>query len=171
MDNDFGEFFATFYRKQYEELVEKMNKRGTRFRIFARILQSSILVLAALTPVLIASSAFEQSISDVVARALRIFAIVTSSLTAIIAGVGRIFRPEEAYINARTIRNALWREHSLYKAGLHDYGASGNRDSLFVEKVTSLLDAYNAKQNKMMQESSSVAAAVAVRANPGHVAE
>jgi hypothetical protein len=167
MDQDFSGFFEEFYRKQYSELTEKMSRKGDKSRRLARTLQTSILVLASLTPVLIALSAVEQSAHLDVANSLRATSIVTSSAAAIMAGIGRIFRPEDTYLNARALRNALWREHSHYRAGLHDYAASENRDALFVERVTSTLDTYNAKQNKIMQESSGIAA-VAIRLNQVH---
>lgn len=154
MDQEFGEFFRTFYRTQYEELAAKVDRKGTKFRFFARVLQTAILVLSALTPVLIALSGVEESNKDV-ALALRVAAIVTSSLIAIVAGIGRIFRPEDIWMNLRALRNALWREHSLYKARLQHYGGAQNTDMMFVERVTDILERYNAKQNKLIQESSS----------------
>jgi hypothetical protein len=170
MDEEFSEFFKTFYQKQYSELTEKMNKKGDEYHRFARTLQLCILILSAFTPVLIASSGFEQASNGQLAIGLRIAAILTSSVAAILAGIGRIFRPDEMYLNARTLRNALWREHSIYKAALHDYAKIEKREILFVERVTSILDAYNAKQNKLLQESSSVVAAT-IRTIPPHISE
>jgi Protein of unknown function (DUF4231) len=138
------EFFDNFYQVQYEKMAAHLNKRGSRYRNFTRLHQIFLLISAALSPVIIALSDSYTS---------RIAAIVMSSLVAVLAGVGRIFRSEDAWMNARVTRNALWREATYYHAGLSDYANCEDRRLLFVERVTSIVDRYNQSQAARILES------------------
>jgi hypothetical protein len=139
------EFFDSFYKDRYEKLAESFDRRGNnKYRYVTRLYQVTLLASSAITPVIIA-------LSD--SNHLKILAITLSSLVAILSGLGRIFRPEDAWMNARTTRNALWREATYYHAGLSDYASSEDRRVLFVERITSIIDRYNVSQSARIQES------------------
>jgi hypothetical protein len=138
------EFFESFYKNQYERLAKSFDRRGNLYRILTRLYQVALLSSAAITPVIIA-------ISD--STHLKFLAVALSSMVAILSGIGRIFRPEDAWMNSRITRNSLWREATYYHAGLSDYASVEDRRALFVERVTSIIDRYNLSQTARIQES------------------
>jgi hypothetical protein len=131
-------------KNQYERLADSFDKRRAMYRWFTRIHQMSLLMSSAIAPVIVALANTSN---------LRILAILVSSLVAILTGIGRIFRFEDAWMNARVTRNALWREATCYHAGLSDYANCQDRRILFVERVTSIIDRYNASQTARIQDS------------------
>src|SRR5215469_15782350 len=120
------EFFDRFYQTQYEKMTTRLNQRATRYRNYTRIYQISLLTSSAITPVIVAiPSTFST----------QIIAVALSSLVAILTGIGRIFRFEDAWMNARVIRNALRREETCYNAGLFDYAGSEDKRTLFIKRI------------------------------------
>ena len=117
------DFFEAFYKTQYERLEHSFSQRTNRYRWFTRVYQISLLVSSAIAPVIIA-------LSDNIGT--KIIAIAVSSFVAILAGIGRIFRFEDAWMNSRATRNALWRENTCYHAGLFDYAGCPDNVFLFV---------------------------------------
>jgi len=110
-------------------LDHAFSTRTNRYRWFTRLYQISLLTSSAIAPVIIA---FSDTIGP------KIIAIAVSSFVAILAGIGRIFRFEDAWMNLRATRNALWRENTCYHAGLFDYADCPDKRILFVERITSI---------------------------------
>jgi hypothetical protein len=140
------EFFDSFYKDQYERLAAYFNRRSRIFRHLTRLQQVSLLVCSAITPAIIALTGADTN-------GLKILAVGLSSLVAVLSGMGRIIRPEDAWMNARVTRDALHREAAYYHAGLSDYGSCGDKRLLFVERVMAVLDRYNLSQMTRLQES------------------
>jgi hypothetical protein len=101
-------------------------------RVYRRI-QLGVIVLSAITPVLVM----------LVPDATRWPAVAMSALVAIGTTTLKTFKYEEDRINYRTTWETLRKEIHFYTAGVSDYRDTDDRQSLFVERVESLISREN----------------------------
>jgi hypothetical protein len=99
-----------------------------------RHFQLAVIILAAITPVLVA-------IED--GQVIHWSAVFIAALVAIGTSILKTFKYQENWINYRTTCETLRKEIHFYKAGLGDYRGSEDREALFVERVESLISREN----------------------------
>ncbi len=130
-DEEFKKYVQGRYQKELEWYDEKSQENQLRYKI----LQWAIIVLAFITPVFIVLS----QLSDPLI--VKVFAIKTSILVAILSAGLRTFRFYDLWINYRTIAETLKKEIHLNNAKIDEYGEvdEGSSRKLFVERVESLI--------------------------------
>jgi hypothetical protein len=134
LDKDaFEEYLGSRYRDQVAWYDRKSVYNSKCFKS----LQWGTIILASLTPVVIAIS-FETS-----SNLAKWVPIITSVLVAIFASAQKTFKFEENWINYRTTCETLKKEVHLYKAGVGEYSTAQDKEGLFVERVEGLISREN----------------------------
>ena len=100
-------------------------------------MQWTVIVLAAITPILIQLDL--KSLGDFPGHLATLTAVVVAILT---AGL-KTFKYQENWINYRTTCETLRKEKHLYDADLDEYGRSKDKEAVFVERVESLISREN----------------------------
>jgi hypothetical protein len=118
--------FEKYKAERYEAEIECYSEKSRLNKRMYYFLQSAIIVLAAVTPILAVLS-------------LRWPTTISSALIAIAAGLVKFMKFEENWVNYRTICETLKKEIHLMEAGLSDYAEAADRQQLFVERVESLI--------------------------------
>jgi hypothetical protein len=128
-----AEEFQKYLKDRYEDQINWYDRKSMWNQTLYRYFQWSIIILAAMTPVLAAVGPETNRWPGVVVAAL--VAIGTSLL--------KTFKYQENWINYRTTCETLRKEIHFYNAGAGDYEASKDREALFVERVESLISREN----------------------------
>lgn len=137
MDQD---TFSKYVSHRYEQQIAWYDGKAAANQTTYRWLQWTIIVLAAITPILIEirnESWLLQGFSHVPTITAAAVAILTSGL--------KTFGYQEHWINYRTTCETLRKEKYLYVARAGEYGEAKDREALFVERVESLI----ARENTM----------------------
>ena len=74
---------------------------------------------------------------------LKWIAVFTAVIVAVFTGVLRTFKYHENWINYRNISETLKKEIHLYNGDVGEYASSNDKESLFVERVESLISREN----------------------------
>ncbi len=128
------QIFEKYLQERYQDQIDYYeDKAGYNQRIYRRM-QWTLIVLAALTPVLI-----ELDLNSVLGKGFGHLAAMTSVAVAILTAALKTFKYQENWINYRTTCEALKKEKYLYNAGLSDYQQSEDREAQFVDRVEALL--------------------------------
>ena len=71
----------------------------------------------------------------------RMLSGILGGVIVIAAGIGKLFKFQENWLQFRTLAEALERESEFYKTGVADYAAAGEagRNRLFVERAENIL--------------------------------
>ena len=128
-----AEDFQKYLKERYEDQINWYDKKSMWNQTLYRYFQWSIIILAAITPVLAA----------VGPETNRWPAVVVAALVAIGTSLLKVFKYQENWIHYRTTCETLRKEIYFYKAGLGDYKESKDREALFVERVESLISREN----------------------------
>ncbi len=121
--------FKKYLKERYEDEINWYETRSAKNKKFYTFFQWGVIVLSAILPVLVVS--FTQGLKWVTASIAAILAIGTTGL--------KTFKFQENWINYRTIAETLKKEKYFYEAELDDYRNSSDKESLFVERVESLI--------------------------------
>jgi hypothetical protein len=130
MDQD---AFSQYVTDRYEDQIGWYDRKAARDQTIYRWMQWTLIVLAAITPILI-----EFKPPPLGAGWIQ-WATLTSAVVAILTAGLKTFKYQENWINYRTTCEALRKERHFYDAGLGDYRTADDRESLFVERVESLI--------------------------------
>lgn len=130
--------FEKYLNDRYYGQIEWYDKKSLSNQKRYRQYQFSLIVLSALTPVLIAIDLAYPNNSI-----LQWIPIVTSVCVAVLTSILKTFKYQENWINYRTICETLKKEYYFYEAGVDEYGEIEDKDSLFVERVESLISREN----------------------------
>lgn len=127
------EDFQKYLRERYEDQINWYDKKSIWCQKRYRHFQWSIIVLSAITPVLVA----------IVPHATRWPAVLVSALVAIGTTSLKTFKYQENWINYRTTCETLRKEIHFFKAQVDEYKGAVDPESLFVERVESLISREN----------------------------
>ncbi len=127
------EDFQNYLKERYEDQINWYDKKSMWNQKMYRYFQWSVIILATITPVLVAT----------VPDKTRWLTVTISALVAIGTSILKTFKYQENWINYRTTCETLRKEIHFYKAGLGDYRGSEDREALFVERVESLISREN----------------------------
>jgi len=127
------EDFQKYLKERYEDQINWYDKKSMWNQKLYRHFQWSVIILAAITPVLVA----------IAPVATRWPAVIVAALVAIGTSILKTFKYQENWINYRTTCETLRKEIHFYRVGLGDYGDSEDREALFVERVESLISREN----------------------------
>ncbi|MBN2131802.1 MAG: DUF4231 domain-containing protein [Sedimentisphaerales bacterium] len=125
--------FQRYLSERYEDQINWYDKKSIWNQKLYRYFQWSVIVLAAVTPVLVA----------IAPDTNRWPAVIVATLVAIGTGGLKTFKYQENWINYRTTCETLKKEIHFYRAGLGDYRESEDREALFIERVESLISREN----------------------------
>ena len=129
-----GEFEKYLEERYYPQIKWYDIKAISNQKIY-KIIQWIVIILAAITPVLVAIVNLEAWI--------RWAAVVISALVAIGTSVLKTFKYQENWINYRTTCETLRKEIHYYNARINDYESSNDPMALFVERVEALISREN----------------------------
>jgi hypothetical protein len=127
------EEFQKYLKERYEDQIDWYDRKSIWNQKWYRRFQLSVIILAAITPVLVA----------IAPEVTRWPAVFIAALVAIGTNMLKIFKYQENWINYRTTCETLRKEIHFYNASLGDYRGSEDRESLFVERVESLISREN----------------------------
>ena len=127
------EDFQKYLKERYEDQVNWYDKKSASNQKLYRNLQGSVIILAAITPVLVA----------IAPDTNRWPAVIIAALVAIGTTVLKTFKYQENWINYRTTCETLRKEIHFYRSNSGEYTASKDREALFVERVESLISREN----------------------------
>ena len=127
------EDFQKYLTERYENQIDWYDKKSMWNQKMYRYFQWSVIILATITPVLVA----------IAPEKTRWLTVTIAALVAIGTTILKTFKYQENWINYRTTCETLRKEIHFYKAGLGDYRDSEDREALFVERVESLISREN----------------------------
>ncbi len=127
------EDFQKYLKERYEDQINWYDKKSAWNQKLYRYFQWSVIILATITPVLVAIPSDKN----------RWPAVIIAALVAIGTTILKTFKYQENWINYRTTCETLRKEIHFYRAGLGDYRDSEDREALFVERVESLISREN----------------------------
>ncbi len=130
--------FEKYLSDRYLAEISWYDKKSLRNQIWYRALQSSLIILSALTPVLIALAEKADSMPWV-----KSLSLITSVLVAILATSLKTFKFEENWLNYRTTCETLKKEIHFFNAGIDEYKDNQDREGLFVKRVEALISREN----------------------------
>ena len=134
MDQD---AFAQYLKDRYEDQIGWYDRKAARNQTIYRWMQWTLIVLAAITPILI------QLDLDPLRDGWVQWATLTSAVVAILTAGLKTFKYQENWINYRTTCETLRKEKHFYDAGLGAYATAADTEALFVDRVESLISREN----------------------------
>lgn len=132
------ETFSQYLTDRYADQIDWYDRKAADNQRIFRLLQWSVIVLAAITPILI-----ELDLDDLIVEGFGHVPTLTSAIVAILTAGLSTFKYQEHWINYRTTCETLRKEKHFYDAGLGDYRATDDREALFVDRVESLISREN----------------------------
>jgi uncharacterized integral membrane protein len=127
------EDFQNYLKERYEDQINWYDKKSMLNQKMYRFFQLSVIILAAITPVLVA----------IAPETNRWPAVIIAALVAIGTIILNTSKYQENWINYRTTAETLRKEIHFYRVGLGDYRDSEDREALFIERVESLISREN----------------------------
>ena len=125
--------FDAYVKNRYEVKIAWYDHKAIANQRIYSWLQWGILVLAAVTPILVAVGGGWQRWS----------AVVISALVAIGTAALKTFKYQENWINYRTTCETLQKEIHFLEAGVGEYRKAEDRSALFVQRVEALVSREN----------------------------
>ena len=130
--------FDKYLRDRYFAEISWYDMKSMRNQIWYRTLQWGLIVLASLTPVVIALAQKSDSMPW-----MKYLSLITSVLVAILAASLKTFKFEENWINYRTTCETLKKEIHFFDAGIDEYKDNQDREGMFVKRVEALISREN----------------------------
>ena len=127
--------FEKYLEERYYPQIKWYDMKAISNQNIYKIIQWIVIILAAVTPVLVAIVDVETWV--------RWVAVVISALVAIGTSVLKTFKYQESWINYRTTCETLRKEIYYYNASINDYGTSNDPMALFIERVETLISREN----------------------------
>lgn len=125
--------FEKYLEERYHPQIKWYDIKAISNQNTYKIIQWLVIILAAVTPVLVAVGETWE----------RWVAVVISALVAIGTSVLKTFKYQENWINYRTTCETLRKEIHYYNASINDYETSNDPMALFVERVEALISREN----------------------------
>ena len=136
MDSEvFEKYVADRYEDQIDWYQSKASTNKKRYQQF----QWSVIALAAVVPVLVTISSLAPNTRGVIWG----LTISLSMLLAIGTAGIKTFKFQENWVNYRSTAERLIQEKFFYDADVGEYGRSGDKEALFVERVETLISGEN----------------------------
>lgn len=121
--------FEKYLKERYEHQTNWYDSKSAKNKSLYIFFQWAVIVLSAIVPVMVIS--FSRNGKWVTAGIAMILAVCTAAL--------KTFKFQENWINYRTIAETLKKEKYFYQANLDDYADTSDKESLFIERVESLI--------------------------------
>ena len=125
--------FEKYLEERYYPEIKWYDMKAISNQKIYKILQWIVIILAAVTPVLVAIGGTWE----------RWVAVVISAIVAIGTSVLKTFKYQENWINYRTTCETLRKEIHYYNASINDYATSNDPMALFIERVEALISREN----------------------------
>ncbi len=125
--------FDKYLTGRYEDQTNWYDRKSQKYKKLYYAFQGPIIILAAITPILIALGESWERWS----------AVIISALVAIGTTFLKTFKYQETWINYRTTCETLKKEIYFYNWELGEYANFSDKKQLFVERVESLLSREN----------------------------
>jgi len=122
--------FEEYIKKRYNPQIKWYDHRAKKYKVFASLLQISIIAFAAIVPIL-ASLSYKWP------------TIILSALVAIMTGTLKYTKIEELWHNYRTICETLKKEKHYFDFRIGVYANVPYPKKLFVEKIESFISKEN----------------------------
>ncbi len=132
------EEFENYKKERYQDQINWYEKKASSNQSRYSKIQWVLIIFSALTPVLIAIDFGFTEYSF-----LKWVAVITAIIVSISAGSLRIFKYHDNWITYRTTCETLKKEIHLYNAGIGDYTNAKDKESVFVQRVESLISQEN----------------------------
>ena len=139
-----GEKFQEYMKDRYEPRLKRYEKATERYHLKFRIMQAALIVAAAIAPAVTAFAEFPT---------MRYLGVALSALVAILTSFQRALRFEDAWMNARITREDLRREKYLYLTSTSDYSRAADKETLFAERVETIIERRENAQAERLRES------------------
>jgi gamma-glutamylcysteine synthetase len=137
--------FDTYVQERYENQLKYYSNASAKNQKKYKQFQWILIVLSALTPVIAALNTFSVKIAGH-ELPLSSVVVVISSVVAILTTGLKTFNYQELWITYRSTYEKLKPEIHYYHFNVGEYGKPGiDKESLFVSRVESLLDAEHAQ--------------------------
>ena len=130
--------FERYLQDRYFDQINWYDKKSMSNQKWYNILQWGLIVLAALTPVLVAIQPYLKTYPS-----LKWLPVTTAVAVAILSSALKTFHFQENWINYRTTCETLKKEVFLYQANVGEYERVADKDQLFVERVEELISREN----------------------------
>lgn len=127
--------FEKYLEERYHPQIKWYDTKAIANQNTYKIIQWLVIILAAVTPVLVAvaiKGTWEHWV-----------AVVISALVAIGTAALKTFKYQENWINYRTTCETLRKEIHYYNARINDYETSNDPMALFIERVEALISREN----------------------------
>jgi len=121
--------FEKYLKERYEHQISWYDTKSAKNKRLYMVFQWGVIVLSAVVPVMVVC--FSRNGKWVTVVIAMILAIGTAAL--------KTFKFQENWINYRTIAETLKKEKYFYQANLDDYADASDKESLFIERVESLI--------------------------------
>lgn len=125
--------FNIYTEERYKGQIKWYDSKASRSKQFYVIFQWATIILSATVPVLVIW--LPEPYKWITAIIAVVLAIATAGL--------KTFKFHENWISYRTLAETLKKEKYFYDAGLDDYAKASDMNSLFVERVESLISREN----------------------------
>jgi len=130
--------FEKYLKERYNPEIAWYDSKSVWNQKIYRCLQWTTIVLSAATPVLIAID-----FAPGVPPYFKWIPVATSTAVAILGSGLKTFKYQENWLNYRTICETLRKEIHLYRAKVDEYAVGADPQSLFVQRVESLISREN----------------------------
>lgn len=131
------EAFSEYLTGRYGDQINWYDSKAVEHQTKYHRMQWSVIVLAALTPILIELDL------KLAGDALGHLPTLTSAAVAILTAGLKTFKYQENWINYRTTCETLRKEKHFYDAAVGEYRGSEDKEALFVGRVESLISREN----------------------------
>lgn len=121
--------FEEYLKNRYNQQIDYYNKAAIRNHRAYTILQFTLIILSAITPVLIVIGG----------ESGRWLAVLVSAIVAITASTLKVFKFQENWINYRTTCETLRKEFHYFQARIYDYENVDDPEAVFVDRVETLI--------------------------------
>lgn len=130
--------FKDYLKDRYHDQINWYDQKSIEFQKKYRLTQWMLIIFSSLTPLLILVDKLKNDIPW-----LSWIPVITSVLVAVLTAAIKTFRFQENWINYRTTCETLKKEEFLYNANVGDYSNTTEKETLFVERVESLISREN----------------------------
>ena len=134
--------FEKFLIDRYDNQVKWYDKKARRYRLFARIWYTALIVTSALTPVILVSHFLERHSESAQTSSfewLSWLALASAVLNLVATGALKTFQFDEHWHRYRNTCEDLQAEKSFYSASIHDYSTAPDKKALFVGRVEDMI--------------------------------
>ena len=133
---EFERYLQSRYEDQCQWYSAKAGSNKWRYLFF----QTAILVLSGVTTLAVAAGIYFSGVSWI-----RLVALSSTTLVTVLAGLMKVYRFQEQWIEYRDTSETLKKEKHIYTAKLGDYATATSAEKLFVERVESLISRQNTR--------------------------